>query len=120
MNILNTGMIFLILSFFLKNKDLFDAFGMEYMTVHAGLIFFALLYTPVSVVLSLLTNAKSRQHEFEADNFAAQSTKQPSALINALKKLSASNLSNLTPHPFHVWMEYSHPPILKRIENLKK
>ncbi|MBI9110797.1 M48 family metallopeptidase [Maridesulfovibrio ferrireducens] len=119
MSIINTGIVFLLMSFFLGNKDLFAAFGMQNISIHAGLIFFALLYTPVSVVLSVFSNAKSRKHEFEADNFAAKTTKTPSALIGALKKLSASNLSNLTPHPFYVWLEYSHPPVLKRIENLK-
>ena len=36
----------------------------------------------------------------------------------ALKKLSADNLSNLTPHPFHVALNYSHPTVLQRIEAL--
>lgn len=118
MSIINTGIIFLLMSLFLGNKELFAAFGMQNISVHAGLIFFALLYTPVSAVLAVFSNAKSRKHEFEADNFAAATTKTPSALVSALKKLSASNLSNLTPHPFYVWLEYSHPPVLKRIENL--
>ncbi|SMF15628.1 M48 family metallopeptidase [Desulfovibrio gilichinskyi] len=118
MSIINTGIIFLLMSLFLGNKELFAAFGMQNISIHAGLIFFALLYTPVSAVLAVFSNAKSRKHEFEADNFAAATTKTPAALVSALKKLSASNLSNLTPHPFYVWLEYSHPPVLKRIENL--
>ncbi len=118
MSIINTGIVFLLMSLFLGNKELFAAFGMQNISIHAGLIFFALLYTPISAVLAIFSNAKSRKHEFEADNFAAATTKTPSALISALKKLSASNLSNLTPHPFYVWLEYSHPPVLKRIENL--
>lgn len=119
MSILNTGIVFLLMSFFLGNKGLFAAFSMEHISVHAGLIFFALLYTPVSVVLSIFSNIRSRKHEFEADDFASETTKEPAALVGALKKLSVSNLSNLTPHPFYVWLEYSHPPVLKRIENLK-
>lgn len=119
MSILNTGIVFLLMSFFLGNKGLFTAFSMEHISVHAGLIFFALLYTPVSVVLSIFSNIRSRKHEFEADDFASETTKEPAALVGALKKLSVSNLSNLTPHPFYVWLEYSHPPVLKRIENLK-
>ncbi len=119
MSILNTGIVFLLMSFFLGNKGLFAAFSMEHISVHAGLIFFALLYTPVSIVLSVFSNIRSRKHEFEADNFAAETTQKPTALVDALKKLSVSNLSNLTPHPFYVWLEYSHPPVLKRIENLK-
>lgn len=119
MSIVNTGVVFLLMSFFLGNRELFDAFGMQNISVHAGLIFFALLYTPVSIVLSIFSNIRSRKHEFEADAFAAETTKHPEALVSALKKLSVSNLSNLTPHPFYVWLEYSHPPVLKRIDALR-
>ncbi|WP_320171011.1 M48 family metallopeptidase [Maridesulfovibrio sp.] len=119
MSILNTGVVFLLMSFFLGNSQLFAAFGMEHISVHAGLVFFALLYTPVSLVLSIFSNIRSRKHEYEADNFSAEKTGHPEALISGLKKLSVSSLSNLTPHPFYVWLEYSHPPVIKRIENLK-
>ncbi|WP_320006092.1 M48 family metallopeptidase [Maridesulfovibrio sp.] len=118
-SIINTGAVFLLMSFFLGNKELFAAFGMQHISVHAGLIFFALLYTPVSIVLSIFSNVRSRKHEFEADAFAAKTTGKPEALVSALKKLSVSNLSNLTPHPFYVWLEYSHPPVLKRINALR-
>ncbi|WP_027179708.1 M48 family metallopeptidase [Maridesulfovibrio bastinii] len=118
--IIKTGVIFLLMSFFLNSRELFDAFSMEHMSVYAGLVFFALLYTPVSIVLSIFSNISSRKHEFEADHFAAEKTGRPESLVTALKKLSASNLSNLTPHPFYVWLEYSHPPVLARIEALRK
>jgi STE24 endopeptidase len=36
-----------------------------------------------------------------------------------LKKLSATNLSNLTPHPFFVFLNYSHPPLLQRIQAIQ-
>jgi len=29
------------------------------------------------------------------------------------------NLSNLTPHPLKVFLEYSHPPVLERIKALR-
>jgi hypothetical protein len=41
-------------------------------------------------------------------------------LIEALKKLSMDNLSNLTPHPLKVFLSYSHPPVLDRIQALRK
>ncbi|WP_432738222.1 M48 family metallopeptidase [Maridesulfovibrio sp. FT414] len=119
MSILNTGAVFLIMSFFLGNRELFAAFGMDHISIYAGLIFFALLYTPVSLVISIFSNIRSRKHEYEADSFAAETTGNPEALISGLKRLSVSNLSNLTPHPFYVWLEYSHPPVLKRIEALR-
>jgi STE24 endopeptidase len=39
-------------------------------------------------------------------------------MVSALKKLSVHNLSNLTPHPFYVFLNYSHPPVLQRIQTL--
>jgi STE24 endopeptidase len=37
-----------------------------------------------------------------------------------LKKLSTNNLSNLTPHPLYVFMNYSHPPLLERLQTIEK
>ena len=41
-------------------------------------------------------------------------------ITDALKKLSAHNLSNLTPHPFYVFLNYSHPPVMERISTLNR
>jgi len=115
-----TGITFYLMSLFLDSRGLFDAFGMEQISVHAGLIFFFLLYTPLSLGLSLLSNMHSRRHEFQADSFAAETTNCPECMASALKKLSANNLSNLTPHPLAVWLEYGHPPVLARVRALSK
>ena len=58
-------------------------------------------------------------NEYEADDFA-KTTYKAEALESALKKLSIDNLSNLTPHPLNVFLGYSHPTLLQRLENLKK
>jgi STE24 endopeptidase len=60
----------------------------------------------------------SRKNETVADQFAAETTGDPGSMVDALKKLSVHNLSNLTPHPFYVFLNYSHPPVLKRIQLL--
>ena len=62
----------------------------------------------------------SRKNEYEADRYASETTEDSQSMIDALKKLSADNLSNLTPHPFYVFLNYSHPPVLQRINALKK
>lgn len=117
-SILKAGAIFWLMSLFLDSAPLFAAFGMEHRSVYAGLVFFVLLYTPLSMVLSVVANAVSRKHEFQADAFAARTTGRAEDMASALKKLSASNLSNLTPHPLTVWLEYGHPPVLNRIRAL--
>lgn len=101
------------------SRMLFDAFGVEIISAHVGLVLFALLFSPVSRLLGIAANAWSRKHEFEADAFAAKATEKPESLVTALKKLSAKNLSNLTPHPFRVFLDHSHPPVLTRIKALR-
>lgn len=100
-------------------RGLFDAFGVVQISTHAGLVFFMLLFSPVSKILSVFGNISSRKHEFEADAYAAEIQGTPRHLITALKKLSADNLSNLTPHAFPVFLDYSHPPMLVRLKALQ-
>ncbi|MFC1951491.1 M48 family metallopeptidase [Chloroflexota bacterium] len=118
--IAHAGLIFYLLSVLLASPGLYHAFYMEHTSIYAGLLFFGLLYTPVELVLSVALSILSRRNEYEADRFAAQSTREPSNLVDALKKLSADNLSNLTPHPFYVFLNYSHPPLLKRIQAIRQ
>ncbi len=115
-----TGVMFFLLGIILEYKPLYEAFFVTEPSVYLGLIFFGLLYKPVDFILSVFTGMLSRKHEFEADTWAAETTGKPNDMIQALKKLSADNLSNLTPHPFYVFLNYSHPPVLQRIQELKK
>ena len=118
-SIAHTGVMFFLLSLFLTQPGLFKAFYMEHMPLYAGFLFFGMLYSPVEMLLSLVMNIVSRKHEYEADTFAAETTRDPAAMIDALKKLSVHNLSNLQPHPFYVFLNYSHPPVLERIQHLR-
>ena len=54
---------------------------------------------------------------FEADEYAKE-TYDGESLKLALKKLSVDSLSNLYPHPFYVFIHYSHPPLLERLKAL--
>lgn len=118
-SILHTGIMFALLSIFLQVSALFDAFFMEEMSVYAGLLFFGLLYSPVETILGIFMQKMSRKHEYEADHFAASTIDQSEEMVNVLKKLSKDNLSNLTPHSFYVYLNYSHPPALMRIEAIR-
>lgn len=117
-SILQTGVMFLLLSVFLNAAGLYEAFYMEQASVYAGLIFFGMLYAPVDMILSMVMQLFSRKHEFEADAYAA-TTYAREPMVQGLKKLSKDNLSNLTPHPFYVFLNYSHPPVLERIEAIR-
>ncbi len=118
-SILHTGVLFLLLSVFLQVEGLYAAFYVDQMAVYTGILFFGLLYTPADLLLSLPLNAWSRRHEYEADRFAVETTGRPDTFIGALKQLAETNLANLTPHPFKVALEYSHPPLLDRIRAIR-
>jgi STE24 endopeptidase len=115
-----SALMFAILSVFMENPRLFAAFKMDHVSIYASLVFFGFLYAPLDMLLSIGGNALSRRNEYEADRFAADTSGMPEAMINALKKLSIDNLSNLTPHPLKVALSYSHPPVLARIQALRR
>ena len=117
-SIVLTGVMLFLLSLFINSPILSEALGVTTPSFHIGLITFGILYSPISEIIGLLMNFISRKFEYQADNYAKETFKdQP--LINALKKLSKNNLSNLTPHPAYVFAHYSHPTLLERIKNLE-
>ena len=89
---------------------------MRHQSIYAGLMFFGMLYGSIGLVLSMGMQMVSRRNEYEADRFAAETVENPQSMVDTLKKLSANNLSNLTPHPFYVFLNYSHPPLLQRMQ----
>ena len=115
LNTLQMGVLFFLLGKFLNNRGLFDAFGVAEVSIYGSLVFFTFLFEPLSKLLSVAMMMLSRKNEFEADAYAASVTGRPEDLISGLKKLSKDNLANLTPHPFYVFLNYSHPPMLSRI-----
>ena len=115
-SIVHMGVLFYLLSIFLSHHGLFEAFFVERDSIYIGLILFSLLYSPIELILGVLLHGLLRRNEFTADRFAAETLDEPEHLISALEKLSAHNLDNLTPHPFYVFLNYSHPPVLARIE----
>ncbi len=117
--VLQTGLMFYLLSLCVSQPALFEAFGMNQISVYAGMVFFGLLYAPVDSLLGMLRMMVSRRNEFSADRFAVDTTGNADALISALKTLSVSHLSNLTPHPFYVFLNYSHPPVMARIQAIR-
>ncbi|MDR1941727.1 MAG: M48 family metallopeptidase [Endomicrobium sp.] len=116
---INLAFMFFLLSLFINSSWLFEAFKMQDSSVYAGIIFFAFLYSPISLIAGIISSAISRKHEYEADSYAVTTYKKPQAMIDALKKLSVDNLSNLYPHAFKVFLQYSHPPVLERIKAIQ-
>ncbi|MEW6079321.1 MAG: M48 family metallopeptidase [Thermodesulfobacteriota bacterium] len=117
-SILQTGLMLYLLSWFISWPPLFEAFFVERPSVYAGLVLFSLLYGVIDFFAGLVMLHVSRRHEYAADRFAAEATGRPEVMTAALKRLSRDNLSNLTPHPFYVFLHYSHPPVADRIRAL--
>ena len=118
-SIISSGAMLYLLGLFINRRELSMALGVEQSSFHIGIIAFGLLYSPVSTLLGIAGNYMSRKHEYQADAFAAEKYK-PEPLQEALKKLSVNNLSNLRPHPVNVSVNYSHPPLLQRLNHLEK
>ena len=123
-SVFTTGAMFFLLSLVIDHPGIYAAIGVDWpegspAPLYAGMITFSILMAPLNRLLSIYSHHRSRQHEYEADAFAAATTGDSESMITALKKLGVENLSNLHPHPLTVWLEYSHPPLLDRIRALR-
>jgi len=116
-SIMQIGFMCYLFELCVKLPDISTALGAEVGAFHLGLIGFSLLFSPIGLILGILGNIISRKNEFEADNYAKK-TYDGESLKLALKKLSVNSLTNLYPHPFYVFIHYSHPPLLQRLKAL--
>ena len=108
-----------------RQQWFYRAFGFEH---HAGfaaanivpaMLLFALLAGTIGFWFSPLIHLWSRRFEYEADAFARESMGDAQPLVQALRKLTEKNLSNLTPHPLYSRFYYSHPTLLERERALR-
>lgn len=117
-SVMLTGFMLFLFSLVVDNPALSQALGAKESSFHLGLVVFGILYSPLSLLIGLITNIISRENEFAADQFVKENY-NGKILGDALKKLSVKNLSNMMPHPLYVFFHYSHPPLLQRLEKLE-
>jgi len=117
-SVILTGLMLFLFSLVVNSPMLSQAIGSKDTSFHLGLIVFGILYSPLALLIGLVTNYISRRNEFAADRFVRENFR-PEILAEALKKLSVKNLSNMMPHPAYVFFHYSHPPLLSRLEKLE-
>ncbi|MEI6556466.1 MAG: M48 family metallopeptidase [Paludibacter sp.] len=113
----STLLLFFVFGLILQSDDLARALGGSKASFHLNALAFSILYSPISLILDIATNVLSRRFEYQADEFAS-SHGYGSQLVSGLKKLSATSLSNLMPHPLYVFFHYSHPTLYQRIQRI--
>ena len=118
-SVIQMGVLFWLFSLCVNNVALSEALGGDRVYFQLGLIAFAILYSPVNLILGIGMNVWSRSNEYEADAFAARYY-EGDYLVSGLKKISVKSLSNLTSHPLYEYVYYSHPSLLKRIDAIKR
>ncbi len=118
LSIPSTLLLFFAFGYILQSDAFAQAVGGKVASFHLNALVFSILYSPFSLLLDLGTNVLSRKFEYQADAFAAKYGYAPQ-LESGLKKLTASSLGNLMPHPLYVFFHYSHPTLFQRITKLK-
>ncbi len=113
-SMLTSLLMFYLLGLCLHYDAVAQAAGCPQASFYVNFTIFGVLYTPISLLLGIFGNIQSRHHEYQADNYVWKHGYAPH-LVSGLKKLAAQSLSNLTPHPFCVFMRYSHPTLYQRI-----
>ena len=119
LSIVHSGIMLFLLGLFLRIPEFSQALGAKQASFHVGIIAFGIMFSPISTLIGIGMNILSRKNEFEADAYA-RDTYDGKPLASGLKKLTAENLGNLKPHPYLVFVSYSHPPVLQRLERLEK
>ena len=108
-----------LLSWLINAPWFFSAFGLT-PSNHAALVLFSIVSGPATFYLGPLMNRLSRQHEYEADRFAAKTLGEAKPMEEALINLTVKNLSNLNPHPWYSAYHYSHPTPAERISAIRQ
>lgn len=103
----------------LREPAIYSDFGFSGINYGFAYIIIGIALGLVQPLTGILTNFRSRSAEYRADR---QSVIEGygEAMIVALKKLAKDNFSNLSPSKINVVLEYSHPPLDRRIEEVEK
>ena len=108
---------FALLGWLIDKPWFYAGLGVSEASAWIALTLFMMVVPVFTFYMEPVMSWYSRQHEFEADNFAAaQGTAKD--LVQALVKLYKENANTLTPDPLYSAFHDSHPPALARIAHL--
>ena len=104
----------------LRSTEIYLPFGFDGVNYgFAMILIMSAEFALIAPLFSLLANWFSRRAEYRADEQAVKEG-YGEALVEGLKKLSRENLSDLSPSPLLVKLEYSHPTLSQRIAAIDK
>ena len=123
-----------IISFIIRFPSLYEGFGFNIVCEinsqgyeaavpqiqFLGLWLLGIIGEGYTSLLSLAANFFSRRNEYEADSYAVSLIGSAKPLTSALIKLNKENLSEIKPDKVYAAFNYSHPPLMGRIENAQK
>lgn len=119
--IITLGIVFFIgcalLGWLIDMPWFYEGLGISTPSKYIALLLFLVISPVFTFFLQPVFSYISRQHEYEADDFAA-SQAQTHNLIQALVKLYKENANTLTPDPVYSAFHDSHPPAPIRIAHL--
>lgn len=110
---------FIVLAWLMQQEWFYTSLGVSQPSTYMALLLFVLVSPAFTFFIDPLTAWWSRQHEFEADAFAAEQSSS-TELIAALVGLYRENASTLTPDPLYSAFYDSHPPAAIRIAHLQQ
>ncbi|MFC2134306.1 M48 family metallopeptidase [Bacteroidota bacterium] len=111
------GTLFSFLTFFLIAQIYsvsLNWFGFNSITQISALPLLGLCGMLIGVLQTPISNMISRKFEYQADEYAVETTSKHKAFIDTLEKLTDQNLGDRNPHPLIEWYFYSHPSIENR------
>lgn len=114
---ISSFVVFFILSYLYSNSV--NWFGFKSITEIGALPILVLWGMIVGLIQTPISNILSRKFEYQADEYAIQTTKKAGDFIATLEKLTDQNLGDRNPHPLVEWFFYSHPSISKRTAFIK-
>lgn len=118
LSFLSMALVLVVAYFVVTMPEVSMAFGFYEANATFGIYVLFILVSPLMILLSAPASALSRKHEYEADRVAATLCNKED-ISNSLKTLYRESFGNLTPHPFVVAIEYSHPPLSQRLSAIE-
>lgn len=106
-----SGMIF---------EALIEPLGFSALSDTSAFPLLILIFSTVSILLSIITTGYGRRVEAEADAYALELTDDPNSFISAIVKLTNQNLAEAEPSRWVELLLYDHPSYRSRVEYAKK